>query len=652
MRAFGPRRAQNGVHASLGCPNLRRPFSSGLRTLKNAPEVAEQASSEPENTDKNQPLQPNEPDSSIPWYLRDDQALELAQKKEVMLPKVPEYAPASLDEFIHLLSSDYGLENILLFDLLTLESTHDYHIDKQAADYIVICTGKSEKHIYKAASELRTHIKHHYDLLPRVEGMVSSIMSPIARRRMLRRANKGPLATDNTYGKAPNSWVMCDTYVDNIFIHILTKERREELILESMWCREEDVEKYSPRKEVYGESDDIFIGVRRYHTMTAFSRNRREFYQQLDNGAKIFGNRSIGLLLGPLSGTKRYFSTHPTKATLEAIFYRLRNESEEFLVPKLAQYKAEFLSEWPETPSLADLHMKYDFLRVLHLLSPETVSLEEASSALLEKHSLLLVSAASDKSGDIVAYTKLLIDSPEAASVLGSCRDAVDSKFDRLSKFISALYRFSNDTMSLTAHPAFIPLLWRLTYQELIPESVISLQLIDEVIHEERAIPELSHERSIAQAANRARDALSLIETANERDGLSNTGAFEELCLITYGNAGRWEQFWKLWDSINILSSMERPGNRAVSQWVRLVVFLAAKNNKSQMVYFLNKYWDEPTAGGGFLVRDYKKYGKFTSKEERDAFKRAMGRILLVINENQPEDKQPFAKVEAFVKEI
>lgn len=560
---------------------------------------------------------------------------------------MPEYAPAALDEFIHLLSSDYGLENIHLFDLLTLEPSHDYHIDNQAADYIVICTGKSEKHIYKAASELRTYIKHHYDLLPRVEGMVSSILSPVARRRMLRRANKGPLATDNTYGKAPNSWVMCDTYVDNIFIHILTKERREELFLESMWCREEDIEKYSPQKESYNDSDDIFIGVRRYHTATAFSRAKGQFMNPLSNSPYFaFSKR-------PLSTTQNN--------SLESIFHQLRNETSSILTLKLAQYKGEFLQQWPEKPTLQDFNMKYDFLRTLHLFSPETVSLEEASSALLEKHNLLLILAAPEKADDIVSYTKLLIDSAETSSVSDSLkptevhdlvRDAVDTKFDLLSKFISIIYRFSNDTISLSTHPAFIPLLWRLSYQELNPEGVISLQLIDEIIHELRPIPHLSNEPSIIQAANRAKDALTLVEISNQRDNVSKTGVFDELLLITYGNAARWDKFWNQWESINILTSKDAPNNRALSQWVRLVVFLAARNNKAQMIYFLNKFWDEPTAEAGFFVRDYRHCGAFISQEERAAFIGAMERILLVINQNQPEEKQTFAKVAEFINEI
>lgn len=62
---------------------------------------------------------------------------------------------------------------------------------------VLISTGKSEKTYLQAASELRMYIKHNHGIIPPIVGMVSAGTSPAVRRRLLKRARKGPMATDN-----------------------------------------------------------------------------------------------------------------------------------------------------------------------------------------------------------------------------------------------------------------------------------------------------------------------------------------------------------------------------------------------------------------------------------------------------------------------
>ncbi|KAM9889020.1 hypothetical protein OXX79_012445, partial [Metschnikowia pulcherrima] len=110
-------------------------------------------------------------DITVPWYLREDIKSSLLDEKEVKIPEVPPHAPDHVSEFLELLAKDYGMENLLLFDMTTLEESHEFKANNRNVDFIIISTGKSERHILKAATEFRTHIKHKFDVLPSTEGM-------------------------------------------------------------------------------------------------------------------------------------------------------------------------------------------------------------------------------------------------------------------------------------------------------------------------------------------------------------------------------------------------------------------------------------------------------------------------------------------------
>jgi hypothetical protein len=109
----------------------------------------------------------------------------LVETKKIDLPQLPEGSPVSVEKFINVLAYDYGFDNIKIFDLSLLDEDHNFSTKNQSSRYIMIGTGKSEKHIYKAGVELRNFIKHTYHVLPLMEGLTSQEMSPLARRRCL-----------------------------------------------------------------------------------------------------------------------------------------------------------------------------------------------------------------------------------------------------------------------------------------------------------------------------------------------------------------------------------------------------------------------------------------------------------------------------------
>lgn len=578
--------------------------------------------------------QPEEEDTSdTPWYLREDVTAGLGEQKVLQLPQVPANAPEAVSKFVQLLGYDYGIDDIELFDLTTLEENHDYSVSNQAADYIIIGTGKSEKHLYKAANELKLNIKHSYGEIPRVEGMVNSAQSPTVRRRMLKRARKGAFSTDNEYGKPANSWIMCDTYVDNVFIHLLTQKRRQELMLETLWCQKEDLPKYTSRYDKPQDSDDIFIGIRRYHTTTPFSsqiHSRRHYSTQVD---------SIQSILTEIKAKE------------------LDTLDETFMNNCLEGIVAKFL---PDTATLADYKTRETLYQILHNIDPNIVTFDKVNEVSLEKYSNLNIALDPElkldklKTQDIVDYMKLLLDSPELKQQYSeSKKEYVEELFDKLANHIVHLFQFSSFEISLADHPHFIPLLWRMC--SVGDHILIGSRTIDEIIYQNQEIPTVSNESPVYLATSKARSIIDLIDYYNtSTDNMRTSNAFHELVLFSYGNASNWKKFWNQWNTNFKLTKTRNEEYTETAQtirdWVRLIVYLATRNDKAQMIYFLNNHWDVTSSIGGSFVHDFSlNEGKFNSEAEKIAFVKAIRKMLDSIN---LDENNFFAVVEDFLQSV
>ena len=512
-------------------------------------------------------------DITVPWYLREDIKSSLLDEKEVKLPEVPPHAPEHVSEFLELLAKDYGMENLLLFDMTTLEESHEFKANNRNVDFIIISTGKSERHILKAATEFRTHIKHKFDVLPSTEGMVSSAKTPAMRRKLLRRARKGPSSTDNEYGRAANSWVLF--HHDNVDVHILTAERRLDLNLESLWCPPEDAHLYEQKPAPYVESDHIFSGIRHFHT-TAERRST---------------------------------------ATVNAATHSLQRALSQSIESDLQGVKSTIDAEFSGS-SLEQFRARYKAYKAVHLTDSKAVSFEDVECTLLEKYASLSVEGdwASEKINDVTEYSKLLLDSP--ATRINS-KEAADFALDKLSQFISLLYSFSSDRFSMSENPDFMPILWRMTYWE--NGDVISPKDVDQFI-ETGLVTKKPATPLITLASNDARNVLTLIEhhnkTAGEKSAISPS--FLELVFFTYGNAGKWKEFWAEWDKI-FFPQTPIP-SAALQQWVRLVSYLLMISSLAQNLHFFDYYWKTGSAVGGTLMECLEANGrKFSSPNEKRA---------------------------------
>lgn len=542
--------------------------------VQNAPPVEDKAGQEEDSDDQ----------TSTPWYLRRDIKSSLLEGKEVKIPDVPVGAPAQVGEFLTLLAKDYGMEDLMLFDMTRLDDLHEFRYNNNTVDYILIATGKSERHNFKAAAELRNHIKHNHNVIPTVEGMVANGKTPAERRRLLRQARKGASATDNDYGRAANSWVLF--HHNNMDVHLMTAERRQELNLESLWCPQEELHMFERKAPVSSYSDHIFSGIRRFHTLTTL------------NSAAASSKTSLHL---------QALKNMPCASSIES-FTHLKN-----------QFVRDF-----HAYDVNDFDNKIWFLKTLHCLNPLLVPLHEVENAFYEKHAFTGLGA-SQKVDDVTEYLKLLIDTP---SKFQPSVASTDLSFDRLSTFISNLFNFTLDKFSMTSNPQFIPLLWRLTYS--IPASSITPKLVSDIIDQKvSANFSANVPPNIVLSTNNARNVLTLIEyyTLAVDPDARIRNEFKEVVLFTYGNAGKWDRFWKEWESMHFPEALEP--NEKLNRWVRLVVFLALASNKAQALHFLNNYWKNSTfVGGSFLDALKLKNGKFNTDAEKHALVLAMHHMI------------------------
>jgi hypothetical protein len=418
---------------------------------------------------------------------------------------------------------------------------------------------------------------------------------------MLKRARKGPLATDHDYGKAANSWVMCDTDVDGI----------HELNLEELWCKEEDIPLYQRQESGQMLSDDIFIGIRRgFHTMTGF----------------------------------RQYSTTGHETSLQQLYKRLLIEDRDISRQRLVEYVQSVDGEFSGT--LEDYNVKLKMDKMIHICNPEIISFQDLTTTLYAKHSSLMIATdpsvdmEMEKVDDIIYYTKLLIDSPEVQAIKNNdINDHTTYVFDQLSTFIARIVGFSH--VDLLSSPEFVALLWRLSFST--NGEFIGSNSIDRAIND--GTMEQAHEHNVTcLSTTNARDVFDLLKHHSKSYNKEFSPSLNELILHTYGNSGNWGQFWKKWDTYFGLLNR----HQGLQSWVRLVVYLAMRNDKSAMIHFLHNYWDQSSSVCGSFMSNYEKNGgKFASDDEVVAFKHGMTKILNTVNNH--ENLGNFSEVKTFI---
>lgn len=205
------------------------------------------------------------PDNSIPWYMRPEESPKVnSPLKPAEMPTLPENSPDSLTTVVTYLATKLGITDIKVFDMRDDNDTSANEGAKDIANFMVIGTGKSPKHLQKASTFLDFYLKHHFHEHPATEGLVGSNAMARARRRLKKKGKGSPQYAKYDYGASANTWIMTDCKTDGIYVHMLTSERRDDLNLELLWAK--DKSKYRKQENTIND-DNVLSGLRYYHTM-------------------------------------------------------------------------------------------------------------------------------------------------------------------------------------------------------------------------------------------------------------------------------------------------------------------------------------------------------------------------------------------------
>lgn len=209
---------------------------------------------------------------SKPWYLNVVESKAKATDspfiKAIAFPETK--VPSSVKKISSYLNDKLAITDIIVFDTKHSNATTSI---QRMADFVLIGSVKSFKHLQNSNDELIKFVKNEFGQFPKSEGLVTSGILKRRQKRIGRKTNIGKLAAveNNDSG-----WCLIDSRVDGLFINILTDQRRKELNLEELYCRQDEMEKYVKREETelkVSEEDDVLLGLRKL-----MMKNTKRFY--------------------------------------------------------------------------------------------------------------------------------------------------------------------------------------------------------------------------------------------------------------------------------------------------------------------------------------------------------------------------------------
>ncbi|SCU94679.1 LADA_0G10286g1_1 [Lachancea dasiensis] len=223
-----------------------------------------------------------------PWYM--DVVKDQYQETQFQVQelKFPANSPETLRFLATFLRDDLGLSEILIFDLRGSKDSHTTAVAK-ISDFIVMATARSGKHCHKSFIEVNALLKQKYQVLAHVEGNISANELRRRQRRLARHTNlsksMGTRSAVTRSGAQTESWYMIDCHLDNIFVNILTENRREELNLEELYAPPQEKHLYrrdsDNSRDVTAadeEDDNVLAGLKRLA-----ARNQKRFYSTVSS---------------------------------------------------------------------------------------------------------------------------------------------------------------------------------------------------------------------------------------------------------------------------------------------------------------------------------------------------------------------------------
>lgn len=509
--------------------------------------------------------------SSVPWYMRvNEDVTQLNPALTEPIPDTPENSPECLNDLVHHMVRELGFTNVTFVDLRNRSPVTVWGPDA----ILVLATGNTDRHIGRGTNSLMTFIKKRYSVIPTQEGIQTSGFLKVQQRRLKKKAKK-MANSDETFDYAleasrfANNWVVLDTKLNGITIHMLTPEKREELDLEYVWAEDKKALRESRKRIEFEDEEDHFVEsrsspfttgqIRSYHTSRNFSSFSARWSSipntispspstHIDFSKDALERVRVCSFAGDykqaLTVARPYFPTDHADAEHVRLILKahinhlskLKNTQEPTTLTAESDVIKSFINTFPYFPTQADWRLRLIFIQHAHDLNHDAFPLE-----LLEEH---LVSqqafGISVDMWDVEFVVNTIVNSKQFAD------KPMLKASDLKSKIILSIFNncLRSQGISMTANNTVLLLLYRLWIGE--PEFTPSAAFNDPTPKRDETTGKLLIQRDLVLNSK----SLSLYQYMVE-SGADITKQFLILSLSAFANDNIWGKFWSLWDRVS-----------------------------------------------------------------------------------------------------
>lgn len=486
--------------------------------------------------------------AQIPWYV-DEGAEQVAKHRiEMPIPDMPSNPPSKLEPITKYVVQDLGLMDTQIIDGRDRETALGPAI-------MIVGTGKSNRHLGNAAAQLLNWLKKEYNVAVDTEGILTANFIKTQSRRAQRRARQQGLGEQQAWVEAfakVGSWVVLNTNVDNIYVHLLTEDRRRGLDLEHLWTHEPLPQKQDSFDEQYFSPAQMPSGRRQFHTVAPRNAMVSESSQSLMKGdyKTLTGDESL-------------------VAHINHMLLAARDPNYE--LTESSPVVTSFFESWPTLPSREQWKLRLYFIVTIFLISNDFplrklvdhIRLQQASGYMVDQEDLEQIFCA-------IAYYR------QAEFATKRCTPETKAQWTELcnekSKTVINIHNivFRSNGTSLLVNNRLITLLFRM-YAGPSATSVDPQTALEDPTPGPR--PAMFVDSRLAAIQMILEDSSQLLDSRTLM-----------LVLTTLINGHTWSTFWRILDSVTGIANVDE---RIIEAAMAMVV---KTGNEVQIRYALDRF--------------------------------------------------------------
>lgn len=459
-----------------------------------------------------------------PWYVNearnfiDGKDHSLGASK---LPELPANSPESLRHILSIASEEMGLRDLVILDR-RLED--EFTSSALGPSIIVLGTGTSTKHLSSAGKLLLKWLKNEHGVHAGREGILSSKSVKVHSRRQKKRQQRQRMVSPNSGDlQRVSPWVAIDTKLDNIYVHLMTAERRDEIDLEHL-----------------GEPDNSAEMLIAESLEEEFSDPVQQRVPTSKRDLQPTGRRN--------------FSSMPTASTREELALENLIKANRSDITENSEEVLEFASNFPKFPSLSDLKVRLEFFSAAASLSPvfslkrviKEAEFYQASGHVLEDDDLEMLLSSICYHGQ--SYFSSLSATKENAALW---KDLCDYKAQILLELYDLAFRPSGRTF--LGSPRLLALLYR-TFTGMSVDSTTPIAASINPTPAEKSLKAFFDSK-------RLHPLRYLLESTAEFQNIRTVG----MIMTSLANRGLYDAFWRVVD-IAILSRSSKSSSETIAE--------------------------------------------------------------------------------------